>query len=88
MHVLFPAILLIARYGKTRNLQSKESRNQNPSYGNRIVLFPLKRPEIREMSTFIFMYYVAPNFWGWQFLRFSLIGQELQKLSSAKFSVH
>ena len=29
----FPAILSIASYGKTRNSQSKESRNQNPAYG-------------------------------------------------------
>ena len=34
MHILFPAIILIASYGKTRNSQSKESRNQNPSYGS------------------------------------------------------
>ena len=33
MYILFPAILLIASYGKTRNSQSKESRNQNPTYG-------------------------------------------------------
>ena len=31
--MLFPAILLIASYRKTRNSQSKESRNQNPTYG-------------------------------------------------------
>ena len=29
----FPAILLIESYGKTRNSQSNESRNQNPTYG-------------------------------------------------------
>ena len=29
--ILFPVILLIARYGKTRNSKSKESHNQNPS---------------------------------------------------------
>ena len=33
LRILFPVILLIAFYIKTRNLQSKESRIQNPTYG-------------------------------------------------------
>ena len=34
LHILLLANLLIVSYGKTRNLQTKESHNRNPTYGN------------------------------------------------------
>ena len=33
VYFFLTVVLLIASYGKTCNLQSKESRNQNPTYG-------------------------------------------------------
>ena len=43
LRILFPAILLIVFRIKTRNSQSKESRIQNPAYGNQQHSFT-KRP--------------------------------------------
>ena len=41
LHILLTVILLIASYEKTHNLQSKESCNQNPTYGISIVALPI-----------------------------------------------
>ena len=46
LHILLTALLLIASYKKTRNSQSKESRNQNLTYD----MHKFRKTEVRYVS--------------------------------------